>query len=256
MLNVSENDQLMGDGSVIILKNITEFREQDMAKTNFMATLSHELKTPISAIDMSLALMLDNRIGELNDDQKELAQTINDNSQRLLRMVNEILDLSKIETGIMELSMEYATAEELIDRAMDNTRVFLSEKDIQVDKVLETRLPELHLDVQKTTAVLTNFLTNAIRYSPGQGHIRIAVHCTRDTVEFSVTDEGPGIPEEEQEKIFQRYSRSKNDRTKGTGLGLAISKEFVEKQGGRIWVKSKMGEGSTFGFVLPLVTSD
>ncbi|MCB9284520.1 MAG: HAMP domain-containing protein [Lewinellaceae bacterium] len=252
ILHVSENGQPMGDGLVIILKNITEFKEQDLAKTNFMATLSHELKTPLSAIDMSLALMQDERIGELNTDQRDLAQTIRDNSNRLLKMVNEILDLSKIETGIMELTRENARAEDLIDRALENTQIFLNEKSILVDREMDPVLPLLHLDVQKTTAVLTNFLTNAIRYSPDHAHIQIKVHRNLDFVEFTVGDEGPGIPEEELEKIFQRYSRSKNDRTKGTGLGLAISKEFIEKQGGRIWVKSRVGEGSEFGFALPV----
>ncbi|MDV7396497.1 histidine kinase dimerization/phospho-acceptor domain-containing protein, partial [Arthrospira platensis SPKY1] len=106
ILHVEEAQGEQRFGSVIILKNITEFKEQDLAKTNFMATLSHELKTPISAIDMSLGLLRDDRIGPLNQDQRELLQTIRDNSNRLLRMVNEILDLSKIETGIMELSRE------------------------------------------------------------------------------------------------------------------------------------------------------
>jgi len=252
ILRVSENGHSSGDGFVIILKNITEFKEQDLAKTNFMATLSHELKTPISAIDMSLGLMQDERIGQLNEEQKELAQTIRHNSRRLLKMVNEILDLSKIETGIMELTLGNIRADELVSKALENTRIFLDEKTIQVDLDVDGSLPDLRLDIQKTTAVLTNFLTNAIRYSPENGHIRIGVRRNRNFVEFSVADQGPGIPEEEQEKIFQRYSRSKNDRTKGTGLGLAISKEYVEKQGGSIWVKSTPGEGSTFGFDLPL----
>ncbi len=252
ILHVSENGQASGDGFVIILNNITEFKEQDLAKTNFMATLSHELKTPISAIDMSLGLMQDERIGLLNDEQKDLAQTIHHNSQRLLKMVNEILDLSKIETGVMELSVETTLADDLVAKSLQNVRIFLDEKTIQVETDIEEGLPSLRLDVQKTTAVLTNFLTNAIRYSPEKGHIRVEVRRNMDFVEFAISDEGPGIPEEEQEKIFQRYSRSKNDRTKGTGLGLAISKEFVERQNGRIWVRSKKGEGSTFGFALPI----
>lgn len=248
VLDVSADGEPGSDGSVIILKNITEFKEQDLAKTNFMATLSHELKTPISAIDMSLGLLQDERIGSLNQDQAELTQTIRDNAYRLLSMVNEILDLSKIETGIMELSMEETRVEGLVQRALENTDIFLAEKGIRVERKIEENLPALRLDPQKTIAVLTNFLTNAIRYSPKGGHICIEVQRQRDEVLFTVTDEGPGIPEDDQQRIFQRYSRSQNDRTKGTGLGLAISKEFIEKQGGRIWLKSKVGEGSTFGF--------
>lgn len=252
ILSVSLSEDSLGEGSVIILKNITEFREQDLAKTNFMATLSHELKTPISAIDMSLGLLQDERIGHLNQDQQELAQTIRDNSSRLLKMVNEILDLSKIETGIMELSLDYFHAQDLIRRAMENTDIFVIEKGIRINSSVAQDLPPIRLDIQKTIAVLTNFLTNAIRYSPQRGKILIEARQQRDEVLFTVTDEGPGIPEEDQQKIFQRYSRSRNDRTKGTGLGLAISKEFIERQGGRVWVKSKVGEGSTFGFALPV----
>jgi two-component system, NtrC family, sensor histidine kinase KinB len=251
VLAVSENGESPGDGFVIILKNITEFKEHDLAKTNFMATLSHELKTPISAIDLSLGLMQDERMGGLNADQRELAQTIRDNTRRLLKMVNEILDLSKIETGVMEFSSETVQPAELVARALENTRIFIDEKSLQIETDIAPDLPALTIDAQKTGAALTNFLTNAIRYSPEGGRIRIAVHRLPAEIEFSVEDEGPGIPEEEQERIFQRYSRSRNDRTKGTGLGLAISKEFIERQGGRIWVQSKMGEGSRFGFALP-----
>jgi PAS domain S-box-containing protein len=240
------------DGFVIILKNITAFKEQDLAKTNFMATLSHELKTPISAIDMSLGLLRDDRIGKLNEEQQDLAKTIEQNSQRLLNMVNEILDISRIETGNIHITRVQASPDNLVERAIDATKTFVVERGVQLQKSIQPELPELLLDVEKTSGVLINFLTNAIRYSKQDDLIRIDVAQKNGVVEFSVTDQGPGISREDQKKIFKKYSRAKNDKTKGTGLGLAISKEFIEKQGGKIWVKSEVGKGSRFTFSLPV----
>lgn len=242
-----------GNGWVVILRNVTEFKEKDLAKTNFMATLSHELKTPLSAIDMSLGLLKDERIGPLNEEQKDLAQTIQHNAARILNMVNEILDISRIETGNVSLNPEPVQPIEIVEKAITSTKTFTEEKQIKVLIKMEEDLPELMIDKEKTTGVLINFLTNAIRYSQKQDPLIVAVRRKGRRVEFSVTDQGPGISREEQGKIFARYRRVKDDKTKGTGLGLAISKEFVEAQGGKIWVKSKLGVGSTFGFELPMV---
>ncbi|TAK34182.1 MAG: HAMP domain-containing protein [Saprospiraceae bacterium] len=239
-------------GYVIILKNITDLKEADLAKTNFMATLSHELKTPISAIDMSLNLLADNRIGPLNEEQQDLSATIRQNTSRLLRMINEILEISRIETGKLQLKLEDTAPDALIVRALDNVKTFIVEKEIAINQYIEPNLPTLRLDVHKTTAVLVNFLTNAVRYSAEKQAIEIIVVRQDSLVEFAVKDHGPGISKEEQRKLFQPYRRAEGDKTKGTGLGLAISKEFVEAQGGKIWVESKLGSGSTFGFVLPV----
>jgi len=239
-------------GYVVILKNITELKTQDLAKTNFMATLSHELKTPISAIGMSLNLIEDDRLGGLNEDQKDLTTTIRHNTTRLLKMVNEILDISKIETGNVQLNYEETSAEILVDRAISNVKTFIDEKDIKIKKTVEGEVNNLQLDVLKTTGVLTNFLTNALRYSSKGEPIEINVYRQNGHVQFSVKDYGPGITKQEQGKIFKKYHRAKNDKTKGTGLGLAISKEFIEAQGGKIWLESQVGEGSRFSFSLPV----
>ncbi len=239
-------------GYVIIMKNITDLKEADLAKTNFMATLSHELKTPISAIDMSLNLLSDNRIGPMNQEQKDLSATIRQNTSRLLRMINEILEISRIETGKLQLEMVETAPDAIIVRALDNVKTFIAEKKIAINQYIEPDLPLLCLDVHKTTAVLVNFLTNAVRYSTVKQAIEIIVVRQNGLVEFAVRDHGPGISPQEQRKLFQPYRRAEGDKTKGTGLGLAISKEFVEAQGGKIWVESKLGSGSTFGFVLPV----
>lgn len=242
-------------GFVIILKNVTELKEHDLAKTNFMSTLSHELKTPISAIDMSLNLLEDKRVGDLNEEQLELSATIRQNTARLLKMVNEILDISRIETGKLQLNFETMRPEEMVARALENVKTFLTDKHIEVQQLIEPDLPSISLDVHKTTAVLVNFLTNALRYTAENEVIEIMVSRQNSMVEFAVKDHGPGITEEEQRKLFQPYRRAAGDKTKGTGLGLAISKEFIEAQGGKIWVNSKVGKGSTFTFALPYAIS-
>ncbi|MCU0346645.1 MAG: ATP-binding protein [Saprospiraceae bacterium] len=242
-------------GYVVILKNVTELKEQDLAKTNFMATLSHELKTPIAAIDMSVKLLEDERIGQLNSEQWDLTGTIRLNTSRILKMVNEILDISRIETGQLQLELESTQPETIVLRSLDNVKTFIAEKSISIIQQIAPDLPSLNIDLHKTTAVLVNLLTNAVRYSPENETIQISVEKQNGAVKFSVTDKGPGISEEEQRKLFQPYRRAAGDKTKGTGLGLAISKEFVQAQGGRIWVESKAGKGSTFSFSLPVMAS-
>jgi two-component system, NtrC family, sensor histidine kinase KinB len=238
-------------GFIIILKNVTELKEQDLAKTNFMATLSHELKTPIAAIDMSINLLEDERIGQLNEEQHDLTGTIRHNTSRILKMVNEILEISRIETGKLQLELEVVSPDEVIVKALDNVKTFIAEKHVEVIQHIEPGLPSINMDLHKTTAVLVNFLTNAVRYSPENESVEISVIRQNGSVEFSVSDKGPGITDEEQRKLFQPYRRATGDKTKGTGLGLAISKEFVEAQGGKIWVESKPGHGSKFSFALP-----
>ena len=238
-------------GFIIILKNVTELKEQDLAKTNFMATLSHELKTPIAAIDMSINLLEDERIGQLNEEQHDLTGTIRQNTSRILKMVNEILDISRIETGKLQLELEVVSPDEVVVKALDNVKTFIAEKHVGVIQHIEHGLPSINMDIHKTTAVLVNFLTNAVRYTPEHESVEISVFRQNGSVEFSVSDKGPGISEEEQKKLFQPYRRAAGDKTKGTGLGLAISKEFVEAQGGKIWVESKVGQGSKFSFALP-----
>jgi signal transduction histidine kinase len=217
-----------------------------------MATLSHELKTPIAAIDMSVNLLEDERIGQLNGEQWDLTGTIRLNTARILKMVNEILDISRIEAGKLQLELETVTPDTIVLRSLDNVKTFIAEKSVGIIQNIESSLPALNVDLHKTTAVLVNLLTNAVRYSPEQATIEINVQRQNGSIQFLVTDKGPGISEEEQRKLFQPYRRAAGDKTKGTGLGLAISKEFVEAHGGRIWVKSKVGKGSTFGFTLPL----
>ncbi len=239
-------------GWVIVLKNITKLAQENIAKTNFMARLSHELKTPLAAIGMSTDLLRDERIGEVNEEQSELADTIKQNTSRMLTMVNELIDMAKIETGNIKLDYKKTAPEEVVKYALRSVKTFLKEKNIKVVKTIENDLPLMEIDPQRTGDVLVNYLTNAIRYSPKNSKLEIHVASFVDVISFSVKDYGKGIEKKELVKVFQKFTRSKDDNTKGTGLGLAISKEFIEAQGGTVWAESSPGEGSVFGFHLPV----
>ncbi|MDR3610115.1 MAG: ATP-binding protein [Ignavibacteriaceae bacterium] len=238
-------------GYILLLKNITLFEERDVAKTNLIATVSHELKTPISSINLSLKLLEDERIGKINDEQKNLIISIRQQSVRLSKMVNELLDFSQTETGNIKLKISKVRPEDIIDLSVTAIMMLLSEKKIQINLNLSDNLPEVKADLEKTVWVLVNLITNAMRYTSENGFIDLNAEVTNEFVKFTVRDNGPGISKEDQEKIFKRFVQVGN-KNKGTGLGLAISKEFVQAQGGRITVESELGNGSAFSFYLPI----
>lgn len=240
-------------GKVYILRNITEFKERDEAKTNFIATISHELKTPISSIKMSLKLMKDKRVGELNGEQQQLLEHINDDSDRLLKITSELLELSQVETGNIQLNFVPVQPQEIVDYAVGSVNFQAEQKGVKIEVSKHGQLPQVNVDVEKTAWVLVNFLSNALRYSSEKSKVLISITNKGNEVEFSVKDTGKGIDEQYQKRLFDRYFQVPTDgqNKSGSGLGLAISKDFIEAQNGRIWVKSAIGEGSTFGFSLP-----
>lgn len=244
-------------GRVYILRNITEFKEQDEAKTNFIATISHELKTPISSIKMSLKLLQDQRVGEINQEQDELLAHINDDTNRLLKITTELLDLSQVETGNIQLNLKHTNPLEIVKYSIDALQFQAEQKGVQIELVSRQNLPYIAVDTEKTAWVLINFLSNALRYSGNKSRIVVQVTAKDREIEFSVRDFGKGIEEQYQKRLFDRYFQVPADgkNKSGSGLGLAISKEFIEAQGGRIWVKSALGEGSTFSFSIPLVNA-
>lgn len=240
-------------GQVFILRNVTEYKERDEAKTNFIATISHELKTPISAIKMSLKLLQDNRIGNINSQQQELLAHIAEDSDRLLKITSELLDLSQVETGNIQLNFVPSNPTEIVDYALNAVRFAADQKKIELQIDAQAHLPKVQADVEKTAWVLVNFLSNALRYSPERSRVLIKVAEQEKKVVFSVQDFGRGIDEQYQKRLFDRYFQVPTDgqNKSGSGLGLAISKDFIEAQQGHIWVESVIGEGSTFYFSLP-----
>ena len=247
VLDVTNNDAIIGQ--VIVLRNITPFHELNEAKTNFIATVSHELKTPLSSIKMSARLLTDLRVGALNTEQQELIRSITDDADRLLKITGELLNMSQVETGNIQLKLQPASPLAIVQQALQAVSFQAQQKRIRIDAEVDNNLPYIQADVEKTSWVLINLLTNAIKYSPEESGIELAAFRNKDKVEFRVRDHGKGIDEKYLPRIFERYFKvpGTHDRN-GTGLGLSISKEFIEAQGGRIWVDSRLGEGSSFGF--------
>jgi PAS domain S-box-containing protein len=249
LLEIKTGDTVGGD--VIILRNITPFREMDNAKTNFMATISHELKTPIFSIKMSAQLLKDKRVGELNVEQSEILKSMEGNTDRLLTITGELLNLSQIETGKIELTIKRVIPDAIVIRAIQAIQAFALQRKVTVRQMIEPGLPEIQVDEEKTAWVLINLLTNAIKYSSEGGIVEVNGKKTSDGVEFSVRDYGRGIDEQYLPHVFDKYYKVPGGFEKtGTGLGLSISKDFIEAQGGRIQAESRFGEGSVFRFKL------
>jgi signal transduction histidine kinase len=240
-------------GYVIILKNITTFKEQDLAKTHFIATVSHELKTPLASSDFSLKLLEDDRTGALGKEQRELVESLKQDNLRMIKIVNELLNLSQVESGKIQLQPQSVPPGNIVQYALNTVQKQAAQQQVTISTSLPEQLPQIQADVEKTAWVLVNLLTNAIRYAPSGSTVQLMVEeAPERMLLFSVRDEGRGIPAASREKIFERFYRVPGNRNQqSTGLGLAIAREFIEAQGGAIGVESEEGKGSRFYFSLP-----
>ena len=241
-------------GTVIMLKNITEFHKLDVAKTTFFSTISHELKTPISAILMSQQLLADTRVGGLNPEQKELSDSIRENGERLLSITGELLNMTQVESGVLQLKPHITRPIELIDYAIKANQVQADKFhiNIEVDYPKE-RISKLYVDSEKIAWVLTNLLSNAIRYSSENERVIIgALQQDEHHVRLYVQDFGRGIDPRYHDSIFERYFRVPGTKIQGSGLGLSISRDFVEAHNGTLTVESELGKGSKFIVTLPV----
>ena len=238
-------------GNLIILNNITRYKELDSAKTNFISTVSHEMKTPISSIMMSLQLLNDDRLGTLNGEQKQLVESIKYSSDRLLEITGELLNMTQIETGKLKLHPKITKPIELIDYAIKSTRVLAERFCCFVEVDYPEKISKIFVDSEKIAWVITNLLSNAIHHSPERSRIIVGAVQHDKAVEIYVQDFGRGIDPRYHKSIFERYFRVPGTKVQGSGLGLAISKEFVEAHGGTISVESEIGKGSRFSIMLP-----
>ena len=240
-------------GHVIILRNITEHKELDFAKTNFIATVSHEFKTPISSIKMSLQILENKQIGTLNEEQTNLLESIKEDANRLLKITGELLNMTQVESGNIQLSILPNDPKEILLYAVNATKTQAEQKHITLEITSPDTIPHVLADNEKTAWVLINLLSNAIRYSYDNSTIQLSISLRDDKVTISIKDTGQGIASQYKDKIFNRYFRVPGTKKEGTGLGLAISKEFIEAQGGSISVDSEFGSGSTFTIALLVV---
>jgi len=257
VLSVMSKDKVIG--KVIILKNITEFQQLDEAKTNFIATISHELKTPISSIKMSLKLLEDERIGEVNGEQRQLLENIDEDARRLLQITGELLDMAQVETGKLQLNFGSTHPKNIVDYAVKALKTTAEQKQVTINVQCDENLPDVQADLDKTTWVLINLLSNAIKYSHEKSVVDLDVKIYKaDEIEFSVRDHGRGIDQRYLARIFDRYFKvpgASGEQT-GTGLGLAIAKDFIEAQAGKIGVESEIGDGSRFYFTLKRIGNE
>ena len=249
---VIEVEQGDTKNKVIVLKNITSYKELDVAKTNFISTISHELKTPLASSDFSLKLLEDERVSKLSPEQKELIVHLKEDNQRMLKILSELLNMSQVEAGRIQLNIQKVNPNKIIRDAIQAVSVNAKEKEIVITNTITKDLPEINADADKTTWILNNFLTNAIKYSYSNSSVEVSAINQNGNVIFSVKDFGPGINNEYIPRLFEKYFQVPGSKEKGTGLGLAISKEFVEAQEGKIWVESELSKGSTFYFQLPV----
>ncbi|MBK7256149.1 MAG: PAS domain S-box protein [Ignavibacteria bacterium] len=243
-------------GVIIVLKNVTGFKELDEIKSGFVATVSHELKTPLAAINMSLRLLNDSRIGELNAEQKKLTEEMKNEIRRLLKMVNELLNLSKIESGGEAYNYQFISVDELIDASVTPMLMQFEQNKVEFNFKIEKNLPKLKIDVNKIAWVIINLLNNAVRYTKTEGKITLSVSREKEFIKFSLKDNGIGIKPEHIGRIFQKFVQlnksNMENQYKGVGLGLAIAKEFIEAHKGTIKVISEYNKGSEFIFYLPV----
>lgn len=239
-------------GVVLLLKDVTRLKEVERLKSEFVMAASHELRTPLTSIGMSIDLLLEHAAASLNQKDRELLQAAHEEVYRLKALVNDLLDLSRIEAGRIDLEFEKVSVPTLVEHVQAIFKGQLEKKSVQLTAQLAEDLPGIRADVNKITWVLTNLISNALRYVKEGGHIQILGNRVGANAYLSVCDDGAGIPPEYQTKIFQKFVQVKGHEAGGTGLGLNISKEIVRAHGGTIWMESNPGEGSTFTFTVPV----
>ena len=242
-------------GVLMLLQDVTQFTELDRMKSDFIATLAHEFRTPVTSINMSVDILNQGLLGPLNERQKELIVSAREDCFRLSKLARELLQLSKLESGRVALRNEELDLRTLIDATLRPLLVQFGEKGVRLVTDVPENLPRIVADEQQMTWVITNLVTNALKYTDAGGSVALRVRAGDADVQFEVEDTGVGIPREHLESIFDKFVQVRRtyDATPGSvGLGLSIAKEIVEMYGGRIAVKSDVGKGSVFTVRLPL----
>jgi signal transduction histidine kinase len=248
-----EEDQLQG--IVTLLQDVTRFKDLDRMKSEFIATVSHELRTPLTSLSMGIDILSQEVVGPVSKRQKELLAAAKDDSERLRKLVRDLLNLSRLESGKYEMRKELVDFRKLITDSVQPLRLPFEEKRIRLEIDLPKRLPKILVDPHQLSWVVTNLLNNALRYTDEGGKVKFKAKAGRKELQVSVADTGHGIASDHQQIIFDKFIQVKKptETTPGSvGLGLSIAREVVEAHNGRIWVESKVGVGSTFYFTIPL----
>jgi PAS domain S-box-containing protein len=240
-------------GQVFVFRDVSREREIDRMKSEFIAVASHELRTPMTSIKGSVDLILSGLAGPISADTQELLEISKKSVDRLIRMINEILDLAKIEAGQVRLELVKTDLTEAVERSIRGLKSLADRTKVSLRLVRPVELPHVEVDKDRIEQVVTNLLSNAIKFSPAESEVRVELECENGWVTCAVVDQGVGISPEDLPKVFGKFQQVGAQRKGGTGLGLAITQAFVNEHRGKIWAESRVGEGSRFIFALKAV---
>ncbi len=243
-------------GTLVILHDVTREKMVEKMKTEFVSLAAHQLRTPLSVIKWTLRIMLDRELGDITAEQEEFLEKTYQSNERMISLINDLLDVTRIEEGRYIYKSTLASLEHVILSVVNSYKAEIDRKAIHFEfKSQDLPLPKVLIDAEKMDLTVQNLLDNALRYTPKGGEVTVSLKYDKKEIECSVKDTGVGIPKDQQERIFSKFFRGANVirmETEGTGLGLFIAKNIVEAHGGKIWFESKEGKGSTFYFTLPV----
>jgi PAS domain S-box-containing protein len=255
---LDENGQTLG--TVYLFDDITREKEIDQMKSDFISLVSHELRTPLTSIIGFVSFILDGKAGAINDRQRNSLARVQRQSKRLAALINDLLDISRIESGRIQMEQEPISLLEIVTQRIEEIRPQADEKSIRLDLTAPESVPTIFGDEARMGQVFTNLIGNAIKFTPNNGEVSIKVRVDGSLLHVEVIDTGPGIPAEERQKVFDKFYQLSDISTRqqgGSGLGLSITKSIVEAHGGKLWIDDgNQGKGSNFQFVLPLVRED
>jgi signal transduction histidine kinase len=249
-------------GFVSSISSETKSREVERVKINFISKVVHDLRSPLAAIKQTVGMILDGTFGEINKDVEKFVTGVRRNVERLLNLVNDILDFSKITTGNMTLNLEPLSIEKTISEVVTTFTHWAESKKIKHKKEITPELPQVEADEARLVQIITNIISNALKFTPEEGSITLKAHphsTEKNKIQIDISDTGIGIPKEDADKIFLKFYQVKSDqphkeKVKGTGLGLSIVQQMVKLHKGKIWVESEVGKGTTFSFTLPVIS--
>ena len=250
---IREEEQL---GTLVILHNITREKTIERMKTEFVSLAAHQLRTPLSAIKWTLNMLLEGDLGKITKDQRDVLEKSYISNERMISLINDLLDVTRIEEGRYIFKPVFAQIENVVQFVLNSLKEEFKKKKIKLYfKKPEGKLPKVKIDVEKIRLVINNLLENAIKYTQMGGEASVSLNSNKNEVEFTVEDNGAGIPADQQDRIFTKFFRGANVirmETEGSGLGLFITKNIIEAHGGKIWFESEQGKGTTFHFILPV----
>jgi signal transduction histidine kinase/HAMP domain-containing protein len=247
---ILDNDRLP-TGVILVLQDVTQLQQQEEIKRGVISTVSHQLKTPLTSIRMAIHLLLEEKVGGLTEKQAELLVVAKEDSDRLHGILSNLLDISRIESGRVPMEFRSVSPHSMVSEALDPFERTAHDQGVSLSAELPGDLPEVWADMARMNHVISNLLSNALKYTPPGGKITLSAKADEERVQFSVSDTGRGIPSKHIPRIFEQFFRVPGQETEtGAGLGLAIVKEIVEAHGGTVGVESDEGKGSIFTFTL------